>query len=72
VAVSIHTRLFHSCRGIGGGARKGPKLEALRIDLGKVRQTLHYPNWVSVKPRLAIAEMLSHVEGNVTFDGVDH
>jgi hypothetical protein len=59
---------------IGGSARKGPTLEVLRIDFGKVSQTLHHTNWVRMKPRFAIVEMLNHVEGNVTDEwlGVDH
>jgi hypothetical protein len=59
---------------IGGSARKGPKPKAFRIDLGKVSQTLHHTNWIRMKPRFAIVEMLNHVEGNVTDEwlGVDH
>src|SRR6266567_5286230 len=55
-------QIVPSCPQIRGGAGEGPELEALRIHLGKVSQTLHHPNWVRVKSRFASVKMLNHVK----------
>src|SRR5580700_5427544 len=47
--------------GIGGGARKCPKLEALRVDLGEVSKTLHHTDRVCMKPLFAVVKMLHQV-----------
>ena len=50
---------------IGGGSRKGPKLQALAVDLCKLSQARDHAYRVRVKPRLAIVEMLNQIIGRI-------